>query len=123
MAFDPGHLTFTYQGHSMLTLFHPGETIEVSSNFNLIEGGVYVFNYQGELTIHRLIKINGTELVFKGDCSLLSEVISQEMIFGRVHTPLEPIFLNLSQFYSKDKARPIRFMAKSLMLTLSKFIF
>ncbi len=106
----------------MLTLFSPGDEVQAQHPFKLREGSIYVFSYLGEMTIHRLIKFDEDKLIFKGDFSLTAEGISFDAIFGKVDSPFEEVFLFLSRFYQKDRARIVRGAAKIIMLALSKLI-
>lgn len=106
----------------MKNLFHPGQSIAAMTEYELQTGGLYVFIYQGEITIHRLMKIRNDKLVFKGDMSLLSEEVLKSDVLGRVMSSGEKFFQYLSGFYKKNNPFILRGSAKVLILISSKFI-
>lgn len=122
MASDPRTIEIIYHGPSMDSLFIHGQKIHAQLDFDLVLGGIYIFKYLDELTIHRLIHIEENKYIFKGDFSLKSEIVSKDQIIAKVSSKFENQFLTLNKLYSDKKPRLLRYPAKLGMKILSKIV-
>lgn len=122
MAHDQLVIEFIYQGLSMGTLFVPGQSVMGTMSYELQVGHVYIFDFENELTIHRLLKIDGERLVFKGDFSLLTESISKKNVMAKVESSYNEPLLYLSRLYDKNQPRLLQIFGKLGLLFFSKVI-
>jgi len=79
-------VTIAFGGNSMKPLINGGsDSIELAPvTGELRRGEVYLFVYQGRCVIHRLMKICGDKLMFRGDNCRNSEVVSRDAVRARL---------------------------------------
>ena len=78
------NLEIVVRGNSMQPLFNDGDRILLTycRSFNL--GDVVVFEYDGSILVHRILKIDGSYIYCKGDnCFRLEKTTTSEII-GKV---------------------------------------
>ena len=77
----------TVAGSSMLPVLKESDIITITGQDDYRIGDVLVFIYkQGELLVHRLLKIQNGKYYFKGDNSFRLEDVTKEQIIGKVIT-------------------------------------
>ena len=79
-------VTIAFGGSSMLPLIDGrSDRIELAAvEGGLQRGEVYLFVYQGRCVIHRLIRIDGERLVFRGDNCRNTECVSSKDVLARL---------------------------------------
>jgi phage repressor protein C with HTH and peptisase S24 domain len=83
-ALEPGQmLRVTLRGNSMYPYFLDGDQLDVRKE-TYSRGDVVVFDLQGMLVAHRVIRIYGTSITAKGDASRLPETVEMAEIAGKV---------------------------------------
>ena len=85
--FVSGHtVTIAFGGNSMLPLIDGGsDRVELEEvKGDLQRGEVYLFVHQGHCVVHRLMRIDGDELVFRGDNNRCEERVSRDAILARL---------------------------------------
>ncbi|MBY0516474.1 MAG: hypothetical protein K2P81_06175 [Bacteriovoracaceae bacterium] len=104
----------------MKTTFRENQKITASPVIHLQIGCIYVFIYNDELTIHRLMNIGEHSLKFKGDMSLCYETIPANSVLGFVPSRYNFIYLFLSPYNQLNQPKFIRFLSRFLMIQFSK---
>ncbi len=90
-----GEADIRVSGVSMEPLLHAGDTVTVAPFPTYEVGDILIFRYKnGELLIHRLLKIEGNRYFCKGDNAFRLEDMGAEQILGKAThrngTPLKP---------------------------------
>ena len=76
---------FTVKGQSMWPFFHHNQTVvtvEQAKHFKKYD--VVLFDYQGQVLLHRIIKIQTETITLRGDSTFRKEVVPISSIFGKV---------------------------------------
>jgi len=85
LLFGGGPPVITLSGMSMYPTFTPGDRIFIETvPAEPIPGHCYVFLYQGNLNVHRLVRIDEQNAIFWGDHSLLPDRIRRDQIVAAV---------------------------------------
>lgn len=76
---------FTVKGQSMWPFFHHNQTIvTVAQPTHVKQYDVVLFEYQGQVLLHRIIKIQNETITLRGDSTFRKEVVNISSIFGKV---------------------------------------
>lgn len=76
---------FVANGLSMQPLINDGETIVVEPVQSLRRGEIYVYENDKGIIAHRLIKIDGERLTFRGERAIDNDPpVTRERVIGRV---------------------------------------
>lgn len=103
----------------MTTVFNEGQLINAVPTDHAVVGEMYLFIYEGEFTVHRLVRRDGNKLIMKGDFALVCEEIEMSAILGHVRGPASGVFNFLSLRHRLDSYRLTRVLARAAMKLLS----
>lgn len=105
----PDNVTITVFGKSMKPMLSGGDKINVKVTKQCSLGDVVVFFYNGELLVHRVIKLTDERIWCKGDNSFRTEKITHNDVFGNVVSingmPIKPFpkyLTSLSYIVSRE---------------------
>ena len=75
-----------FGGDSMLPLIHgDSDTVQLTPVTSQLRcGDIYLFRYKGRLVIHRLLRIHGDDLLFRGDNNFACEYASVSDVLARL---------------------------------------
>jgi hypothetical protein len=84
---EAGSASLKVTGLSMLPAIWPGDVLTVRSQSPdlLLPGQIILYQRNGRLTAHRIIRVAGDELITQGDCvPSLDQPVSASEVLGRV---------------------------------------
>ncbi|MCP4912115.1 MAG: hypothetical protein GY909_03260 [Oligoflexia bacterium] len=125
-----------FSGKSMSWFLVEGDKLLMNNEVkDFFPGDLVIFQFQGELSCHRIINIIDGKYLCKGDFSISTELVQKENILGRV----DGIRRNGNRFYYQrgsfvsklyvliskltSKIRPIRYIGIGLIYLLQKIDF
>lgn len=88
-----GHVvTVIFGGDSMLPLINGGTDVVELTPFSgeICRGDIYLFRHNGRLVIHRLLRIHGDDLLFRGDNNRITEHVTSSDILARLTAVIHP---------------------------------
>ena len=79
-------VTIAFGGNSMLpTIDGSRDLVELAETKGELHcGEVYLFLYRGRCVVHRLLRINGDEYVFRGDNNRYTEKVGRDAVLARL---------------------------------------
>lgn len=93
------NLEISVSGYSMQPLINDGDMILLTYSPKYVVGDVIVFEYEGNILVHRILKIDNGYVCCKGDNSFRLEKVAFSEIIGKVESvngeKLNPISIEL----------------------------
>lgn len=78
-------VTLTVTGTSMWPFFKENKTkVKLAKITEIKKGKSYLFEFEGRHVIHRLVKIKGEGLIFRGDGNVKRETVKKESLIAEL---------------------------------------
>lgn len=108
-------------GHSMWPFFKDRKTVVTLSKVTKIKkGDVYLFIYNSSYVLHRLIKVKGDKLIFRGDGNVIKEEVMKPKVLAVVKSYHNKKEINTTKFSYKLRVCLYRMLPRRITLKLFK---